>query len=84
VEQDLRKVDPEQCQARSIPLPALRAVRRSAALSQQQLAEIAGVSANTVRLLENGRRGSYPTTVRKLALALGVAPVELTREHHRR
>jgi len=50
------------------------------ALSQRQLAERAGVSANTVRLLENGRRGSYPATVRKLAGALCVAPAELMRE----
>jgi hypothetical protein len=30
-----------------------------------------------VRLLENGRRGSYPTTVQKLASALGVSPAHL-------
>src|SRR5215213_6102979 len=51
VEEDRRKVGPERCQSRSIPLPALRAIRRSMALSQKQLAELAGVSANTVRLL---------------------------------
>jgi len=51
------------------------------ALSQRQLAELAGVSANTVRLLEAGRRGSYPATARKLACALGVAPEELTQGH---
>jgi transcriptional regulator with XRE-family HTH domain len=77
VKQDRRKVDPDRCQPRGIPLPTLRAVRRSTALSQRQLAELAGVSANTVRLLENGRRGSYPTTVQKLASALGVSPAHL-------
>lgn len=44
----------------------------------------AGVSANTVRMPENGRRGSYPTTARKLADALGVAPAELVRGDLRR
>jgi transcriptional regulator with XRE-family HTH domain len=83
VERGRRKVEQERCRYRSIPLPALREVRRSMALSQRQLAEMAGVSANTVRLLETGRRGAYPNTLRKLASALAVAPVELTREHHR-
>jgi len=50
------------------------------ALSQRQLAELAGVSPNTIRLLESGQRGSYPATARKLAEALGVSPEELTRE----
>ncbi len=81
MEQDRRKVDPEQCQARSIPLPTLREMRRRMALSQRQLAELAGVSANTVYLLETNRRGAYPGTVRKLASALGIASVDLVREH---
>ena len=72
------KEDWEQCYPRSIPLPALRAARRSMALSQRRLAEMAGVSANTVRLLESGRRGAYPGTVQKLASALGMEPAELT------
>jgi transcriptional regulator with XRE-family HTH domain len=82
VERGRRKVDQERCRHRSIPLPALRAARRSIAASQRQLAEMAGVSANTVRLLEGGRRGAYPGTVRKLASALGVTPVELVRGPH--
>jgi transcriptional regulator with XRE-family HTH domain len=80
VEQDRRKVDPDRCQPRGIPLPALRAVRRSTALTQRQLAKLAGVSANTVQQVENGQRGAYPTTVRKLALALGVTPAQLVRD----
>jgi transcriptional regulator with XRE-family HTH domain len=80
VERGRRKVDQERCRHRSILLPALRAARRSMALSQRQLAEMAGVSANTVHLLEGGRRGCYPGTLRKLASALGVAPAELVRE----
>jgi transcriptional regulator with XRE-family HTH domain len=73
----------QQCQYRSIPLPALRAVRRRMALSQRQLARMAGISASIVRLLENERRGAYPSSVQKLALALGVAPAELMQEHRR-
>jgi transcriptional regulator with XRE-family HTH domain len=82
VEQDRRKVDRETCQHRSIPLPALRAVRQSMALTQRQLAELAGISATTVGLLETKERGAYPATVRKLAAALGVPPAELVRGHH--
>jgi transcriptional regulator with XRE-family HTH domain len=81
VEQDRRKVDRETCPYRSMPLPALRVLRRSMALSQRQLAELAGVSPNTVRLLESGRRGAYPRTARKLAGALGVTPSELAQGH---
>jgi transcriptional regulator with XRE-family HTH domain len=82
VERDRRKEDgKQQWERRSIPLPGLRAARRRAALSQRRLAELAGVSANTVRLLEGGQRGSYPVTARKLARALGVAPAELMQGH---
>ena len=77
MERDRRKEDREQCRPRSIPLPRLRDVRRHLALSQRELAELAEVSNNTVRLLENGRRGAYPGTVRKLAAALEVSPAEL-------
>ena len=78
-----RQKNREQCQHRGIPLPSLRTVRWRAALSQRQLAELAGVSANTVRLIETGRRGAYATTVAKLAAALRVSPAELVREHRR-
>ena len=83
MEQDRQKKDREQCPHRGIPLASLRAVRWHAALSQRQLAELAGVSANTVRLVESGRRGAYPTTVKKLATALEVSPVELVHGHLR-
>ncbi len=62
---------------RSILLPYLRQVRQSRGLSQRELGELARVSPGTVYRLENGLRGSYPGTVRKLATALGVAPEEL-------
>ena len=64
-------------QYRGIALPHLREVRRSRGLSQRELGELARVSSSTVYRVENGLRGAYPGTVRKLATALGVAPKEL-------
>ena len=76
------KGDREECRNRSTPLPALRRLRQSQGLSQRDLASQAKVSSGTVYRLENGFRGAYPTTVRKLAAALGVPPADLVREHH--
>jgi transcriptional regulator with XRE-family HTH domain len=80
VERRAQKEGQEPCGNRSIPLPTLREARRHRALSQRGLAERAGVSPNTVRLLEAGRRGAYPSTLRKLSAALGVTPAVLARE----
>ncbi len=44
---------------------------------------MARVSAGTVYRLENGLRAAYPSTVRKLASALGVSPRKLVRERLR-
>ena len=73
--QDHTKED--QHRNRSIPLPRLRELRRSRGLSQKELGELAGVASGTVYRLENGLRGAYPGTVRKLAVALGVTPEDL-------
>ncbi len=62
---------------RSIPLPYLRRLRQSRGLSQKDLGQLARVSPGTVYRVENGLRGAYPGTVRKLATALGVAPEAL-------
>jgi transcriptional regulator with XRE-family HTH domain len=62
---------------RSIPLPHLRELRRSRGLSQKELGELAKVASGTVYRLENGLRGAYPGTVRKLAVALEVTPEDL-------
>ena len=64
----------DRWQNRSTPLPHLREVRRSRALTQRELGERAEVSSSTVRLLECGRRGAYPATLTKLAEALEVSP----------
>jgi transcriptional regulator with XRE-family HTH domain len=63
--------------SRSTPLPALAAHRRRRGLTQRQLGEFAGVAHTTVQQLESLRRGAYPRTVRKLAIALGVEPKDL-------
>lgn len=51
----------------------LRALRERAALTQEELAERAGLTSNAVGALERGeRRRPYPHTVRALATALGL------------
>ena len=57
--------------------PQLRAAREAKVLSQDELAQKAGVSRITVSHLESGR-DAYPSTIRKLATALGVEPGTLT------
>ncbi|HEX6786942.1 MAG TPA: helix-turn-helix transcriptional regulator [Acidimicrobiales bacterium] len=51
-------------------------LRTQAALSQRDLAKLAGVSTATIVKAEKGQ-DVFPSTVRKLAAALGVAPREL-------
>jgi transcriptional regulator with XRE-family HTH domain len=53
----------------------LRRFREAAGLSQEELAERAGLSARGVSDLERGlRRSPYPATLRRLALALELPP----------
>lgn len=55
----------------------LRRHRRDAALSQEALAERAGLSAQAISALERGvRQAPYRDTVRALSDALGLAPAE--------
>ncbi len=58
-------------------LLGLREVRHRALLTQRELAERAGLTQRTVHLLESGARRARPSTVRRLALALGVDSQEL-------
>jgi transcriptional regulator with XRE-family HTH domain len=58
----------------------LRRLRREAALSQQELAERAGTTQETISRLERGHHAARGRTLRKLAEALGVKPKELMRE----
>jgi transcriptional regulator with XRE-family HTH domain len=70
-------VSQERYRNRSIHLPCLRELRQRRGLSQRELGEMGRVSSGTVYRLENGLRGAYPGTVRKLATALRVAPEAL-------
>ena len=67
---------------RALPPPAafarnLRAAREKAGLSQEALAERAGMHRNAVALLETGKRDPRVSTVAKLAKALGIRASEL-------
>jgi transcriptional regulator with XRE-family HTH domain len=55
----------------------LRALRKELALSQHDLERMSGVAQHTISDLEAGKRGARPSTLRKLAQSLGVAPREL-------
>jgi transcriptional regulator with XRE-family HTH domain len=58
-------------------LPGLAQARNNAALSVRELAGLSGVHYVTISELERGKRAAHPSTVRKLANALGVRPVDL-------
>jgi transcriptional regulator with XRE-family HTH domain len=55
----------------------LRELRRRRVLTLRELEEESGVSYNTVWRLENGYREARPSTIRRLAAALGVEASEL-------
>ncbi len=55
----------------------LRRLRRQAALSQQELAERAGTTQETISRLERGHHSARGRTLRRLAEALGVEPADL-------
>ena len=57
----------------------LRELRQDAALTQQELADKAGVSKTTIVNVESGRIMPFPSTVRKLAKALEVDTRTLAR-----
>ena len=57
----------------------LRLLREDRVLSQRELARLAEVAQGTVWRLENGFPKARPSTIRKLAVALGIEPRELVR-----
>lgn len=52
----------------------LRELRRRRALTLRELGALSGVGYDTIHGLETGKHEPRPSTVRKLADALGVAP----------
>ena len=60
-----------------VRLPRLRSLRERKALTQNELAQKAGVDRSTISRLETDAESAFPTTVRKLAAALDVAPEDL-------
>ena len=57
----------------------LKALRVEQALTQEELADKAGVAPNTVARLERNETKPHMTTLRKLANALEVAPAILVK-----
>ena len=58
----------------------VKALRAERVMSLRELSEIAGVSKDTIWRLESGTStNAHPSTIRKLAKALGVEPTELTK-----
>lgn len=55
----------------------LKKLREEAGLSQEKLALDARVGRDVIAGLENGRRGTYPTKLNMIALALGVKREEI-------
>ena len=62
-----------------VDVEKLRHLREDRVLSQRELARMAGLAQGTVWRLENGFPEARPSTIRKLAEALGVEPRELVR-----
>jgi transcriptional regulator with XRE-family HTH domain len=61
-------------------VPQLKPIREGQGWSQRTLAARSGVAQNTISQLERGERKAMPSTVRKLAEALGVDPSVLLAE----
>lgn len=57
----------------------LKDLRIQRALTQEELAEKAGIGKNTVNRMERNLTEPHMSTVRKLADALGVDPAELVK-----
>jgi transcriptional regulator with XRE-family HTH domain len=60
-----------------VDVEKLKELRVERALSLRELAEMSGLSHNTIWQLEHGKGGAHPRTIRRLAEAFGVTPREL-------
>lgn len=58
----------------------LKRLREDIALSQRELARLAGLTQMTVWRLENGFEHAHPQTIRKIAGVLGVKPKEILKK----
>ncbi len=67
---------------RGVPVPSLVVLRKRAALSQEELAELAGVGRATISRLERGGSASF-ATIERLAKALGKERIQLTQKPRR-
>src|SRR5829696_1971160 len=67
---------------RGLFLVGLRDRRLLAALSQQELAELAGTHQSAICELENCKRAAFPQTVRRLCAVLKVKPLDLICKDH--
>lgn len=63
--------------AMEVNVAKLKELRQRRVLTLRELEEKSGVSYNTIWRLENGHTDARPSTIRKLASALGVEPEEL-------
>ena len=61
----------------------IRALRESRGMSQEQLAELVGVSKNSIHRYENGNVEMKMIIMFKIAFALEVSPYELAPAHYR-
>jgi transcriptional regulator with XRE-family HTH domain len=66
-----------------VSVSELAKIRRSKGFTQRSLAEVADMSPSSIYEIEVGRRKPNPSTLRKLAAALGVQVVDLLEEEER-
>jgi len=57
----------------------LKRLRLERTMTQRELAAKAGITHDAISMIEHGKRQGRPSTVRKLAEALGVEPREILR-----
>lgn len=61
-------------------MESVRRIRRERGLSQQELADKAGIGQDSISAIETGKHEPHPRTLRKLANALGVEVADFFRE----
>jgi transcriptional regulator with XRE-family HTH domain len=66
-----------------VDVQKLKNLREDRVLSKRELARMANLAYGTVWRIENGYPEARPSTIRRLAAALGVEPRELTEREGR-